>query len=121
MGFILVLSAFPKFVEVIREYRLFCIKRYSLFNPQYTRNRYCGRPFIDADSTDTRGEVVKEDVFDETAVVSTAIDQTTKMMQAESRRQRPRSTQPLESSEDPMRREDLILRQNRLHCRVFHF
>lgn len=60
-------------------------------------------------------------MFDETAVVSTAIDRTAKMMQAESSRQRPRSTQPLESSEDPMRREDVILRQNRLYCRVFHF
>ena len=71
-------------------------------------NRYCGRPSIDADSADNRGEDVKEDVFDETAVVS-AINRAAKMMQADSRRQRPRSTQPLESSEDPMRREDVWL------------
>lgn len=70
-------------------------------------NRYCGRPSIDADSADTVGEDVKEDVFDETAVVDAAINKAVKMMQEDSKKKRPRSVQPLETCEDPVRRDDI--------------
>lgn len=68
-------------------------------------NRYCGRPAIDAEKAELEGEDVKRDVFDESSVVSSAIDKVEKAMTPETKKSRPRREQPLSMSTDPLRTE----------------
>ena len=59
----------------------------------------------DAEKAELEGEDVKRDVFDESSVVSSAIDKVEKAMTPETKKPRPRREQPLCKSTDPLRTE----------------